>query len=75
MTAREKVLERIANMDDAALAELLNQIERVERSRNRFSKEFFDALSTVHERNKDLSGEEALQIATEAVNSNRQRHH
>lgn len=73
MSVREQVQERIDKMDEAALESVLEQIERIEKSRSRFSPEFFDALNASHERNKDLSGEEALEIASEAVNESRQK--
>ena len=72
MTLREEIQERIAKLDDAVLPDLLEQLERLEKQ-PRFSQDFFDALTSAHERNKDLSGEDALKIATEAVNADRQR--
>ena len=74
MTVREQVQERIAKMDEGALERVLAEIDRIEQNRRRFSPEFFAALDTIHERNSDLSGEEALEIATEAVNESRQKH-
>ncbi len=71
MTIREEIQERIAKLDDAALPALLEQLERFEK-RGRFSHEFFDALASAHARNKDLSGDDALRLATEAVNADRQ---
>jgi hypothetical protein len=72
MTTREEIRERIAKMDDAALPDLLEQIDRFERRRRDLSPEFFRALSTVHERNRDLSDEDALKLATDAVTWTRQ---
>ena len=72
MTTREKVRERIARMDDAALPDLLEQIDRFERRRRSLSPEFFRVLGAVHERNRDLSDEDALKLATDAVTWARQ---
>ena len=72
MTLREEIQERIAKIDDAALPDLLEQLDRFEKRRRNFSREFFDTLNKVHERNKDLSGEEAMEIADEAVRWARQ---
>ena len=72
MTLREEIQERIAKIDDAALPDLLDQLDRFEKRRRGFSQEFFDTLDRVHERNKDLSGEEAMEMADEAVRWARQ---
>ena len=64
MTTREQIRERIDKIDDAALPDLLEQIERFERRRRELSPEFFAALEAVHERNRDLSDEDALKLAT-----------
>ena len=72
MTLREEIQERIAKIDDAALPDLLEQPDRFEKRRRGFSQEFFDTLNRVHERNKDLSGEEAMELADEAVRWARQ---
>ena len=72
MTLREKAHERIDQMDDAALFKLIEQLDAIEQEDTVFSKEFKNTLKTVHERNKDLSGEEALKLATEAVKAHRQ---
>lgn len=67
MTTREEIRERIDQIDDAALPDLLEQIDRFERRRRDLSLEFFEALDAVHERNRDLSDEDALKLATDAV--------
>lgn len=72
MTVREEIQERIARMDDAVLPDLLEQLDRFEKRRRGLSQDFFNTLNKVHERNKDLSGEEALEIADEAVKWARQ---
>ena len=72
MTTREAIRERIDQMDDAALPDLLEQIDRFERRRRDLSPEFFRALDAVHERNRDLSDEDALKLATDAVTWARQ---
>ncbi len=72
MTTREEIRERIAQMDDAALPDLLEQIDRFERRRRDLSPEFFRVLGAVHERNRDLSDEDALKLATDAVTWARQ---
>lgn len=74
MTTREEIRERIAQMDDATLPDLLEQIDRFERRRRGLSPEFFRALDVVHERNRDLSDEDALKLATDAVKWARQTH-
>lgn len=71
MTLREEVHERIDQLDDASLPKLMEQLEILEQDTG--SKEFSDALNNAHERNKDLSGEDALKIATEAVKAHRQK--
>ena len=73
MTLREQVHERIDQLDDAALSKLIKQLDALMDSESLdFSPEFLDMLHSVHERNKDLSGEEALNIATEALDAERQ---
>ncbi len=72
MTTREKIQERIAEMDEAVLPELLEHIDRFEKRRRTLPEEFFSTLDAVHERNKDLSEEEAVALADEAVKWARQ---
>lgn len=67
MTTREKIAERIANLDDAALPDLLEEITRFERRRRDVGPEFFSTLEEVYSRNDDLSEDEAMALATEAV--------
>jgi hypothetical protein len=74
MNLREEIQKRISNMDDAVLPELLKELDAFEkrgRRRERFSKDFLDRTETP--KNNDLTGEEALKIATEAVNADRQK--
>lgn len=71
MTTREKIQERIARMDEAVLPELLEHIDRFEKRRRKLP-EFFSTLDAVHERNQDLSEEEAMALVDEAVKWARQ---
>lgn len=71
MTLRDQIHEQVDELDEAVLPILLKELERV-KARVRFSQEFWDTLHASHERNKDLTGEEALKIATEAVKADRQ---
>ena len=72
MDIREQIQERIANMDEAVLPDLLEQLNRFEKRRRGLSQDFFDTLAKVHERNEDLSGDEAMALADEAVKWARQ---
>lgn len=72
MTIREKIRERIAGIDEAALPDLLEQIDRFEKRRRSLSPDFLSTLGEVQRRNDDLSEEEALDLATEAVRWARQ---
>jgi len=67
VATREEIYERIAGMDDAALPDLLEQLNRFERRRQGLSSKFFDTLGNVQQRNRDLSEDEAMGLATEAV--------
>ena len=58
-------------MDEAVLPELLEHINRFEK-RRKLPEEFFSTLDAVHERNQDLSEEEAMELADEAVKWARQ---
>lgn len=71
MTTRKKRAERIANLDDAALDGLLEETTRFER-RQGLGPEFFSTLAAVYRRNDDLSEDEAMAMATEAVRWARQ---
>jgi len=71
MTLRDRIHEQVDELDEAVLPSLLKELERV-KARGRFSQAFWDALHATHEHNKDLTGEEALRIATEAVKADRQ---
>lgn len=72
MTTHEKIAERIANLDDEALDDLLEEITRFERRRQGVEPEFFSTLEAVHSCNDDLSEDEAMALATEAVRWTRQ---
>ena len=73
MTNRQDIIERIDQLDEAGLSFIEAQLDMLEQREGKgFSKKFTDTLDAVHERNKDLSGEEALKIATEAVKAHRQ---
>ncbi len=72
MTLREEIQARIAKLDDAVLPDVLLDLKAIEARRNReFSQDFIDMMSC-EPRPDDLSGEEALEIATEAVKTHRQ---
>lgn len=72
MANREEIIERIDQLDEVGLSVIAKQLDLLEQQNSRgFSKEFTDTISTVHERNKDISGEEALEIATKAVRAHR----
>jgi hypothetical protein len=74
MTLREEIQQRIANMDDAVLPDVLRELDFLEQRRNReFPQDFLDMMQTP--KNNGLTGEEALKIATEAVNADRQNRH
>ncbi len=72
MTTREEIRERIAKIDDTALPDLLEQIERFERRRRRLAPEFLETLNNVQQRNRDLSEDEAMELAMEAMRWARQ---
>lgn len=71
MTLREKIHERIDNIDDAQLPKLLKQLERFEKH-GRFSDDFWEALHSARERNKDDDPDDILREVTEVVNTDRQ---
>lgn len=73
MTLREEIQARIAKLDDAVLPDVLLDLKAIEARRNReFSQDFIDMMSR-EPHPDDLSGEEALEIATEAVKTHRQK--
>ena len=73
MTLREEIQERISKLDDAMLADLLLDLKALEaRRKDEFPRDFLDMLSD--DRNNDLTGEEAMEIATEAVEADRRSH-
>jgi hypothetical protein len=72
MTLREEIQKRIVNMDDAVLPDVLREPDFLEQRRNcEFPQDFLDMMQTP--KNNGLAGEEALKIATEAVNADRQK--
>ena len=72
MTLREEIQARIAKLDDAVLPDVLLDLKAIEARQNReFSLDFI-AMMNREPRPDDLSGEEALEIATEAVKAHRQ---
>jgi hypothetical protein len=74
MTIREQIHARLAKMDDAVLPEVLRELDFLEERHKRdFPQDFLELLQTP--KDNSLSGEEALRIATEAVNADRQKPH
>lgn len=72
MTLREEIQARIARLPDAALPGVLLDLEAVEARQNRkFSQEFIDLVDREPQPG-DLSDDEAMKLATEAVNAYRQ---
>ena len=69
MTLREEVHERIDQLNDTALSKLVVQLETLERENERESDmaDLREALRASRERNRDLSAEEADELADEAV--------
>ena len=74
MTLREKIQARIARLPDAVLPDVLLDIEAVEARQNRRFSEVFVDLVNREPQPDDLSDEEAMELATEAVNAYRQDH-
>lgn len=71
MTLREKIQDRIAELDDAALPEVMLELDLLEERRSRkFPQDFLDMLQS--EKDNGLTGEEAMSIATQAVKADRQ---
>ena len=74
MNLREEIQERIAKLDDAVLPDLLLDLDALEERQNRkFSQDFIDMMNRTSAPD-DLSGEEALKLATEEVKAHRQEH-
>jgi hypothetical protein len=81
MTLREEIQARIAKLDDAVLPAVLLDLEAIEldleaieaRQSREFSQEFTDLMNR-EPRPDDLSGDEAMRLATEAVKAHRQEH-
>ncbi len=74
MTLREEIQARIAKLPDAVLPDVLLDIEAIEERQNRtFSQEFIDFVNREPQPD-DLSDEEAMELATEAVKAYRQEH-
>ena len=74
MTLREEIQARIAKLPDAVLPDVLLDLEAIEARQNRtFSQEFIDLVNREPQPD-DLSDEEAMELATEAVKAYRQEH-
>lgn len=72
MNLREEIQKRISKMDDTVLPDLLRELEFFEERRNRkFPQDFLDMMQA--RKNNGLTGEEALEIATEALKADRQK--
>ena len=71
MTLREEIQARIAELDDAVLPDVLLDLKALEARQNReFPQDFIEMMNR-EPLPDDLSGEEALKIATEAVKAYR----
>ena len=74
MTLREEIQARIAKLPDTVLPDVLLDLEAIEERQNRnFSQEFIDLVNREPQPD-DLSDEEAMELATEAVKAYRQEH-
>ena len=74
MTLREEIQARIAKLDDAVLPDVLLDLEAIEARQNRqFSQDFIELMNREPSPD-DLSGDEAMKLATEAVKAHRQEH-
>lgn len=74
MTLREEIQARIAKLDDAVLPAVLLDLEAIEARQNREFSQAFTDLMNREPRPDDLSGDEAMKLATEAVKAHRQEH-
>ena len=73
MDLREEVHNRIDQLDDAALPDVIRELDALKERRARnFPPEFLDMVEKVRERNSDLSTEEADKLAQDAVKWARQ---
>ena len=73
MDLREAIQERIAKLDDAALPDVMRELDFIEERRSRdFPQNFLDMVKRVRERNQDLSAEGADELANDAVKWARQ---
>lgn len=72
MTLREEIQARIAELDDAVLPDVLLDLKAIEARQNREFPQDFIALMNREPRSDDLCGDEALELATEAVKAHRQ---
>ena len=74
MTLREEIQARIAKLPDTVLPDVLLDLEAIEERQNRtFSQAFIDLVNREPQPD-DLSDEEAMELATEAVKAYRQEH-
>ena len=73
MDLREEIHERIDQLDDAVLPDVIRELNAMQERRERdFPPEFLDMVRQVRERNKDLSEDEAADLANDAVKWARQ---
>ncbi|MGL4609035.1 MAG: hypothetical protein ACRCYY_05030 [Trueperaceae bacterium] len=75
MSLREEIQKRISSMDDAVLPKLLKELEEFEKreqGRERFSKDFLSTLTRVRERNKGENPDVILDEISGAVQEHRQ---
>ncbi len=74
MTLREEIQARIAKLDDAVLPNVLLDLEAIEARQNRKFSQAFSDLMNREPQADDLSGDEAMALATEAVKAHRIEH-
>ena len=71
MTLREEIQARIAKLDDTVLPDVLLDLKATEARQNSKFPHDFIALMNREPRADDLSGDEAVALATEAVEAHR----
>ncbi len=73
MDLRAEIHERIDQLDDAVLPEVVRELDALQERRERdFPPEFLDMVKRVRERNLDLNEDEAANLANDAVKWARQ---
>ena len=73
MTLREQIRKRIDKLDDEALPDVMRELDFIEERQSRdFPEVFLSMVRRVRERSRDLSPEEADELADEAVKWARQ---